>query len=159
MSMYVDFRSLLQASLKRRCGRQHALSHVERVLWDPSIRHAVNISQPVESALGVEVLDSSLGDDLGVCHAVRPLDAKDVPQISQMECVQSLFLSGVRSPRLAAIEEGAADALYTATLIWSACRFPQTLLSKLEKVEAASPICLLVSVSRGDRVTVIGPDL
>ena len=91
---------------------------IERVLWDPSIRHAVNISQPAESALGVEVLDSALGEDLGVGHAVRPLDAEDVPQISQMECVQSLFLSGVRSPRLAAIEEGAEDAFYTATLIW-----------------------------------------
>lgn len=83
---------------------------IERVLWDPSIWHVVNMSQPVESALGVEVLDSSLGEDLGVCHAVRPLVAQDVPQMSQIEYVQPLFLSGVRSPSLAAIEEGAEDA-------------------------------------------------
>ena len=43
----------------------------------------------------VEALDSSLGEEISVCHVFRPLDAGAgavVPEISQMECVQYLFL-------------------------------------------------------------------
>ena len=87
--MSVDFRSLLQMSLKRGWKSTHSLAcgefTIEQVLWDPFIRHAVNMSKPAESALlekDVEALDSSLGP---------------------------LFQSGVKSPRLAAIEEGAED--------------------------------------------------
>ena len=75
-----------------------------------------------------------------------------------MECVQSLFLSGVRSPRLAAIEEGAEDALYTATFIWMvSLPFSQTHLSKLAKGEAARPMCLSVSVSRARSTDTVEP--
>ena len=84
---------------------------IEQALCDPFIRYAVNTSKPEKSALlekDLEVLDSSLGD-LGVCHSTRPLNAEDGHQISQMECIQPLFLSRVKNPRLAAIEEGAKD--------------------------------------------------
>ena len=60
----------------------------------------------------VEALGSSLGEDLGVCHAVRPLIAEDVPQISQMECVRPLFLSGVKNSKLGATEKGAEEVAF-----------------------------------------------
>ena len=52
-------------------------------------------------------LDSSWAEDLNVRHKVRQLDDEDTPQVSQMECVQHIFLSGVEGPGLG--HKGDAD--------------------------------------------------
>ena len=140
---------------------------MEQVLFDLSIRHAGNMSKPAESALlekDVEALDSSLGEDLGVCHAVRPPNAEDVPQISQIACVRPLFLSGVKSSRLGTIEKGAEDAGST----YGACMcggvddqlavFPDS-FDQTNKGRAARSMRRLVSVSRQRSFDTVEPRL
>ena len=71
-----------------------------------------------------------------------------MPQVSQMECVEPLFLSGVECPRLAAVANGTEDASSVYSHL-SVDGQPHTiLLVTLAKAEAARPIRLFISVSK-----------
>ena len=69
---------------------------VEQVLGDYPIFRTREMSKPAESALleeGDQALESISIEDLSVRNEVTPFDGQTMPQISQMECVESLFLA------------------------------------------------------------------
>ena len=68
---------------------------MEQILGDSPIFRTMDVSKPAESALLKETMESRPTEDRGVRHEVRPFDGQNTPQVSQMECVESLFLSGV----------------------------------------------------------------
>ena len=68
-----------------------------------------------------------------------------MPQVSQMECVEPLFLSGVECPILAAVAKGTEDAISVYSHP-SVDGQPQKILVNLAKAEAARPMRLFISV-------------
>ena len=79
--------SLMQTSLYR-C----------HVFWDAAIVHAVDMTQPAQSALpeqSVHTGKASKRQDIGVGHSVFPRYAQDTANTSQVEGVESSLLAYV----------------------------------------------------------------
>ena len=68
---------------------------VYKVLGDPSISHAVDISKPAKWVLceqGKHARDPGTSKDLSVWDMVTPLDAQNVSQDVHVECVESFLV-------------------------------------------------------------------
>ena len=71
---------------------------VYKVLGDPSISHAVDISKPAKWVLceqGKHARDPGTSKDLSVWDMVTPLDTPDASQTAHRERIKSFFFFGL----------------------------------------------------------------
>ena len=93
---------------------------VEDVFWNATILHTADMTQPSQSALSkqsVHTGKTSTRQDISVGYFVLPGYSQDTADASQLECVETSLLPGIRSPCLAAIQQCADNTgifVYTA---------------------------------------------
>ena len=82
------------------CSLAFCQLSVEQVLGGSRIFYTKDMSKPAESALlekGDRDLEASPTEHPGVRQEVRPFHGQNTPQVSHMEWVEPIFLSGVVS--------------------------------------------------------------
>ena len=90
-----------------RSGASGKLS-IQHVLGDSSILHAADVTKPAQVPLGKQSKHawySCLSQDVLVWNIVLPGDAQNLSEVTQVEGIESVFLVGVQSPCLTAIEQ------------------------------------------------------
>ena len=126
--------------------------YLSRFIWDAVIIHAVDMPQPAQSALperSVRTGKAGTRQDIGVGHSVFPRYAQDTANISHVESVGFSLLSCIRSPGLAAVQQGADDTGVIDCLCFH-CQlgvYIHPRVVRQARVVAAFPIPLSISLS------------